>query len=588
MPFGKKLLSLRYDYKNRIAVGKALRTLLALLFLSPFASGHSQTILITFRPVDGHARGSDRKASLEDALSGHSLGDIEAVTVTAGAFTADDWLWLRNKSSYLIALKSFSFSATTVSQIEEMPDEIGRGYIPIFSNALEYIYVPKIQRINAHAFRENKNLATAVFPDVVSIGASAFIYREKLSNLRVDKLTSVGVSALEKCVSLTEVTAPMLKEIGRSAWAECAALTKAEYPNAKRIGDAAFYSCKSLATISFPNVTAVGQSAFLGCALLEAVNLPKATEIGSGAFSGCEKLRTASFASLRTMGSGTFSGCANLTKCHAPLVEVIEYSAFLVCVKLKEALFPEATKMDGYVFQGCQSLDTVSIPQIAKLESLTFSGCASLRVADFPRVTRVENSAFEGCTNLRLARFPRLDSIANRDVFNGCASLDTLALGATPPVLYGKYVENTPFEGCPETRHPIFLDEEGEQLRREPFLEAREAYKAVDDGDTGDELWYGWQLQEPTEELLSPVESALLSGARLRTHPIGETLLLEGVERATHLRIYSAPGQPIYSQILHSLPTLMVNATGWKTGIYLARLVDSEGRVKTLKLLKAE
>lgn len=43
-------------------------------------------------------------------------------------------------------------------------------------------------------------------------------------------------------------------------------------------------------------------------------------------------------------------------------------------------------------------------------------------------------------------------------------------------------------------RNLVFVDANGNELTGENLNNARAAYKAVDDGDTGDNLWYGWNI----------------------------------------------------------------------------------------------
>ena len=53
------------------------------------------------------------QASLEAALSGFALEEVTAIEISAGTFTAADWLYLRNhhsKETGLIALANFSIT----------------------------------------------------------------------------------------------------------------------------------------------------------------------------------------------------------------------------------------------------------------------------------------------------------------------------------------------------------------------------------------------------------------------------------------------------------------------------------------------
>jgi len=168
---------------------------------------------------------------------------------------------------------------------------------------------------------------------------------------------------------------------------------------------------------------------------------------------------------------------------------------------LQEVSVAKVESIGQQAFYGCSSLSSVSFPQATIIEVSAFYGCSSLSSVSFPQATSIGVSAFYRCSSLSSASFPQAVSIKD-GAFNGCQSLTTLTLGATPPA-----VGYEAFNSCPATRYLVLADTEGNRLSGDALTTARSHYKAVDDGNTEDNLWYGWDFAQ-TLYLVSAADCA--------------------------------------------------------------------------------
>jgi hypothetical protein len=161
----------------------------------------------------------------------------------------------------------------------------------------------------------------------------------------------------------------------------------------ERIGDTAFRQIP-LTGASFPNVTAIGEDAFTRCTNLKKADFPLAEDISIDAFAGCINLEEVRFPLLESIGARSFSGC----------------------YALKEAEFPGITTGDiGTTAFDSSGLESVSFPNArGAIGEGAFSECEYLETVHIPQITVIYGSAF--CD---------------------CASLTSITMGETPPVLNG-------------------------------------------------------------------------------------------------------------------------------------------------------
>lgn len=271
----------------------------------------------------------------------------------------------------------------------------------------------------------------------------------------------------------------------------------------KRIGNYAFEGT-SLTTVSFPHATDVGERVFRECRQLANVSLPMLTELKEYTFLECKALTAISLPSLVSTGNYDFKDCINLTSVDMPVLTTLGYETFIDCSSLTDVNLPELTDIGNNAFSGCVALSSISFPKLKNV--CGFGGCTALRSADLPLAETIESYAFGGCTALTGITAPRLTFVGDA-AFEGCIRLGNLRLGATPP---GEYTSS--FAGCLSPRFLQPVDDNGIPLTGSELFAARTAYKAEDDGDTGDALWFGWQVDNDLYELS---QDPAVSGGRL-------------------------------------------------------------------------
>ena len=128
---------------------------------------------------------------------------------------------------------------------------------------------------------------------------------------------------------------------------------------------------------------------------------------------------------------------------------------------------------------------------------------ASLKTVELAKTAGIGYAALNNCTNLTSAVLSAVTMLES-SAFNNCSSLADLKLPAVPPAV----ANYTVFYGCPADRYLEFTDENGAALTGAELTSAQNAYKAVNDGNTNDTMWYGWRIMPPT-----PVTSVSINGS---------------------------------------------------------------------------
>ncbi|HUH57610.1 MAG TPA: leucine-rich repeat protein, partial [Pseudomonadales bacterium] len=414
--------------------------------------------------------------TLEHALNETGLGldAVSSIEVTGGdLFNTTDWLWLKTNTENLSALTHFTITSG-VGSVANIPNTDSEN--PYFNAMLQEVSVAKVASIGDEAFYQHPSLSTANFPDATSVGYRAFYECSELSVANIPEVGSIGKKAFEDCFLLSAANFPKVKSIGDRAFYRCSSLSAVNFPAAASIGERTFYRCSSLSTVNFPQATSIGLRAFYDCSSLSAANFPEVENIGEEAFEDCSSLVSANFPQAISIGEEAFRDCSSLTTVNFPLATSIGDKAFCECYKLSAANVPMATSIGDRAFYECYKLSSANFPQVVSIGEEAFEDCSSLVSANFLRVERIEDYAFWNCT-----------------------SLTTLTLGTTPPS-----VGSDVFVDCPETRYLILADAEGNRLTGDALTNTRNAYKAAEDGDITDDLWYDWDFAQ-TLYLVSPI-----------------------------------------------------------------------------------
>jgi len=197
-----------------------------------------------------------------------------------------------------------------------------------------------------------------------------------------------------------------------------------------------FYQFPNLIAVNMPQVTAIDDRAFYECDAITSLEFPVATTIGEATFKDCDDLTSVKFEAVLTLDEQVFSACTQLTSVEFPAVTTISDQAFYNCSALKTAQFPVATTIGDEVFYFCSMLETVEMPAVTTIGDYAFYGC-------------------DAFSKLTLGAEP---PNVGGDMFHNIATTSTLALAGG----------NTTATVA--------------------------AYKAVNDGDTTDDTWYGWPL----------------------------------------------------------------------------------------------
>ena len=190
--------------------------------------------------------------------------------------------------------------------------------------------------------------------------------------------------------------------------------------------------------------------------------------------------------------------------------ESFEPMIFLGCEKLKEITIPSSFEILGnHMFNNCYALEKVIIKgKIKYLLTSTFSGCSSLKYIEIPNsVKGVDSLVFQQCSALESITFPASVEYMNVSAVRGCKELREMRIAVQaktedtmevkPINLTGteNMAQDQLFSDLPADRKLVFLTEDGtRELTGSSLLAAQKAYKQVDDGNTTDNLWYGWKI----------------------------------------------------------------------------------------------
>ncbi|MBI9011408.1 MAG: leucine-rich repeat protein [Clostridiales bacterium] len=379
--------------------------------------------------------------TLEDEITflcGGNLTSVTALNVSAGELTDTDVMWITENLSEMITLNitgDATFTSETIDGEEVMllPE---RAFSGISGRDVE---------------NGEMNQLVDVIIDIddtaiIHLNKENFSYCDELKTINiVEARKIVGIACMYQNSKLTDITLENL--------------TLMEYPT-NSLG--AFENSHALVSVSLPKVIKVGHSAFGDCGLLETVNLPEATTFSSMVFSRCGSLTSVTFEKAETFESDAFFSCLNLTSVSLPKTISMGNESFESCKKLVTVDMPLVTSFGERVFLDCEALESISLPELTTLGAGGFNNCKKLKTVELKKLVSVGNFVFQGCL---------LDI--------------TLKLNNTPPTLVNF------------TNTPKFINYIKNGISPEIIAEDTTAYKSADDGDTGDELWYGWTVRQP-------------------------------------------------------------------------------------------
>ena len=481
---------------------------------------------------------------------------ITSLEISAGTFTTEDWNYLYNNKSTLSSLESFTITRG-ISSVADMPDL--SSYDSYFSSSLTSVSIDASFAVGSRAFYNRYNLTTVSLPKATSIGDYAFENCSSLTTVSLPKATSIGSCAFRECKALSTVSLPKATSIGRYAFRECKALSTVSLPKATSIDSYAFYDCHSLTTVSLPVANTINSYAFAYCYSLTFLKLGATPPtVSESHFDYCPSLRYLTLVdsygnalqnealanainAYRNANDGNMSDnlwygwrineqpdSLKIKVNNGPeftgisLQEIVETSGIVtdnvtqlevvsgdflapdvlymrrsftslekltlssakeIGVELnhnslKEVNAPLLEIVGDNVFSECTALTMVSLPKAVSIGQHAFYYCKALTTVTLPEATSIGNDAFRDCDALTSVSLPLAQSIGYQ-AFSSCLSLTFLELGATVPS-----VQNSTFDYCPSLRFLKVPDG------------ALNDYNNFDDGQTGDNLWYGWRINE--------------------------------------------------------------------------------------------
>ena len=433
-------------------------------------------------------------------------------------------------------------------------------------------------------------------------------------------VTVIGSSAFEGCSKLTEVVIPSsVTRIERWAFSGCIGLTAVNIPSSvTEIGESAFSGCSGLMAVNIPSsVTEIRGQTFAGCSGLTAVSIPSSvTEIGWSSFEDCRDLTLVTIpSSVTEIGDGAFAGCCGLKS-----IEV-ESGNKNYCAE-SGVLFTK-DKATLVCYPGGKPGESYTIPSsVTEIGRFAFSDCRGLTGVTIPSsVTEIGWGVFSDCRGLKAVYWLADANCRVKDeVFDGIASTATLYVrqgekAATEETWWAKRYFSAVEEGYVVTLKDSDGNELGEQLVKPnngtataPTAPTKDGYTFVEwqlDGKKYDfstkvtknitlvAVWNKNEGSTPStpkdpkdpEDPETAVESVQLAGVRVVRNPMGEALELEGMERAARVEVYSVAGARVHAEALRGEPRVAIDARGWASGVYVVRVVASDGE-KTLRMVK--
>ena len=516
---------------------------------------------------------------------------LKAVTIPGSATEIGDGAFSGCSRLMLIEVENGSGNYHVDGGVLFMKDKAALGCYPAGKKAEKYTIPGNVTVIGSSAFEGCSKLTEVVIPSSVT---------------RIERWAFSG------CIGLTAVNIPSsVTEIGESAFSGCSGLMAVNIPSSvTEIRGQTFSGCSGLTAVSIPSsVTRIGESAFAGCSGLTAVSIPSSvTEIGWSSFEDCRDLTLVTIpSSVTEIGDGAFAGCCGLKSievesgnknyCAESGVLFTKDKATLICYPKGKpgesfTIPSSVTQIGGGAFGGCIGLTEVTIPS---------------------SVTEIGGSAFEGCSGLKEVYW-----LANA---NCTVEDDAFEEIASPATLYVRQGEKTAieetwwakgyFSAIVEGYVVTFLDGEGHTLGKKLVEEGKAATAPTAPAKEG--YIVEWQFDGKKYNFSEPithnitlvavrkkkeestpstpkdpktaVESVQLAGVRVVRNPVGEALELEGMERAARVEVYSVAGARVHAEALRGEPRVAIDARGWESGVYVVRVVASDGE-RTLRVVK--
>jgi len=246
-------------------------------------------------------------------------------------------------------------------------------------------------------------------------------------------------------------------------------------------------------------------------------------------------------AKLDLIGAYAFSYLASLRVANFPDVKYIDSKAFEYCKSLHYISFPNLIEIAECAF--CDTrIYWLDLPKVKSIGSRAFKNSTSMVSIKIPNVENIYESAFEYCPKIISVALPKIKKLSTMS-FNYCNNLSAMYLPETPPlILKGSY---DPFSNCANPKYLYFVDSLGKELIN--YDSAYINYKIYNDGNTQDNLWYGWIIPEFTK-----YDEANDNEINIYPNPAGNILFIENCTSNYNLSIYNSLGVRVINQLINS------------------------------------
>ena len=547
------------------------------------------------------------------------VGNVWGKWVTLGS---GDWQY-EKIDEITCRIKPTESHRSSISGSVEVPRYVGKDIGIAF----------RVVEIAENAFSGCSALEAVDIPNSVeTIGEQAF-YRCGLKAVDIpNSVETIQRWAFYGCEELKEVKIPSsVKWIGDYAFSHCKELTafKVDEKNARYSEDGGVLFTKDMQMLkAYPG----GRKG--------AYEIPgSVTVIAAGAFSGCSGLTAVVIpSSVKSILVWTFSNCSGLTAVTIPDgMTVIEKYAFNACKELKEVTIPGSVeRIDEGAFKDCKSLNTVYVyrsnDQEFTVDSTAFKGIdpqATLYVRPGMKA-KIKDKTWYKNKFKRLVEFCVVtfqDGEGNK-LGKQLVAMDRAATAPTAPTKEGytfagwqldgnkydfintKVTKDIELVAVWKQNFTVTFDAKGgtpapgaqtvveDGTATAPTL-TKDGYTFVEwrlDGKKYDfstkvtkdiKLVAKWKKKEEStpDNPKTAVESVQLATVRVVRNPVGEALELEGMERAARVEVYSMVGARVHAEALRGEPRVAIDARGWASGVYVVRVVASDGE-RTLRVVK--
>ena len=530
----------------------------------------------------------------------HGCSGLKAVTISEGVKTIGDYAF------YLC-------SGLTAVTIPGSVTEIGKWAFSGCSGLTSVTISEGVKTIGDGAFEYCIGLTAVTIPgSVTEIGWRAFSGCRGLTAVAIPgSVTKIRNEAFFYCKGLTAVTIPgSVTEIGKWAFAWCSGLTRVKFPSGlKTIGGRAFDGCWGLTEVTIPSsVTEIGKEAFNDCSRLDAVYWLADANCSVEddafkmiAFRSTLYVRQGEKAAIEGNGQTWWKKFDEIVEGYVVTFQDWEGN------KLGEQLVkpdgtataPTAPTKEGYIvewqldgnkydFSKKVEKDITLVAVWKQSYTVTFDAKGGKPTPDAQKVVKDGTATAPTAPTKKGYTFVEWQLDGAKYDFGTPVTKDITLVA----VWKQNYTVTFDAKGGKPTPDAQKVVKDG--TATEPTAPAKEGFTFVE-----------WQLEGAKYDFSKPVtkditlvavwkqnddpktavESVQLAAVRAVRNPVGEALELEGMERAARVEVYSVAGARVHAEALRGTPRVVIDAQGWASGVYVVRVVASDGE-RTLRVVK--